>query len=239
MVPASGVSCQNGNLFPPDLTNFASCVDIETPPHRDPLADLFDSDSSLRHSLFTEKSCVCETAQAWFLPITVTIFKFLHIALICAVDAPCAVRPSIDLNRVDARHCDCCAYEFILHRRLTLLALRLPFQMRFHWFAAHLLFSTAVLITRSVAAVPRQIGTPSAPRWLTINFLRDCRLPEASICKTGLGPAWLCRLPLLCRSAQPRVTIACDSYSSQMVTDHRCALRKPIQEPRTPLPGPI
>ena len=36
-----------------------------------------------------------ETARAWVLSITVPILKFLHIALICAVDAPCAVCPRI------------------------------------------------------------------------------------------------------------------------------------------------
>ena len=60
-----------------------------------------------------------------------------------------------------------CASEFILHRRLTLLALRLPSHMRFHCFAAHLLFPAAVSISRSAAAVPRQNG------WLTINFPSD------------------------------------------------------------------
>ena len=63
-----------------------------------------------------------------------------------------------------------CASEFILHRRLTLLALRLPFQIRFHWFAAHLLLPAAVSIPRSVTAVPKP---PSAPRWLTIILPRD------------------------------------------------------------------
>ena len=41
-----------------------------------------------------------------------------------------------------------CASEFILHRRLTLLALRLPFHMHFHWFAAHLLLPVAVSIPK-------------------------------------------------------------------------------------------
>ena len=45
--------------------------------------------------------------------------------------------------------------------------------MRFHWFAAHLLFTAAVSIPRSVAAVPKPMGTPSAPRWLTINLSTD------------------------------------------------------------------
>ena len=36
LVPTSGVSCQNGSLFLPDLTNSASRVDSETHPHRDP-----------------------------------------------------------------------------------------------------------------------------------------------------------------------------------------------------------
>ena len=44
-----------------------------------------------------------EIAQVWVLPITVPIFKFLHIALTCAVEARlCGV--AVDLNRVDARH---------------------------------------------------------------------------------------------------------------------------------------
>ena len=66
-----------------------------------------------------------------------------------------------------------CASEFIWHRRLTLLALRLPFHMRFHWLAAHLLFPAAVSIPKSVAAVTKQMETPSVSRWLTINFPRD------------------------------------------------------------------
>ena len=125
-----------------------------------------------------------------------------------------------------------CASEFVLHRRFTLFALRLPFQMRFHQFAAHLLFS------RSVAVAPGHMGTPSSRRWPMISFPRDLS-PGESTCRTGFSPDWLCRLSPLSRSAPHHETVALDSYSSQTVTDHRCALRKPIQEPRTPVLGPI
>ena len=54
-VQRRGVCCQNGSLFPPDLTSSASCVDIETSPHCDPLADLFNSGGSLWHSVFAEE----------------------------------------------------------------------------------------------------------------------------------------------------------------------------------------
>ena len=53
------VSCQNGSLLPPELTNFEPCVDIETSPLCDPLADLFDSGGSLWHSLYAEEPCDC------------------------------------------------------------------------------------------------------------------------------------------------------------------------------------
>ena len=66
-----------------------------------------------------------------------------------------------------------CSARFVLHRRLTLFALRLPFQMRFHWLDAHLLFSGAISISRSVTAVEWQVGTPSATRWQTMNFTSD------------------------------------------------------------------
>ena len=46
-----------------------------------------------------------------------------------------------------------CASGFILHGRLTLFALRLPFQMRFHWFDAHLLFPAAVSIRSACSAI--------------------------------------------------------------------------------------
>ena len=41
-----------------------------------------------------------------------------------------------------------CASEFVLRGRLTLLALRLPFHMRFRGFAAHLLSPAAVSIPK-------------------------------------------------------------------------------------------
>ena len=39
------------------MTNSAPCVDIETSPHCDPLADLFNSGGSLWHSIFAEEPC--------------------------------------------------------------------------------------------------------------------------------------------------------------------------------------
>ena len=44
-----------------------------------------------------------------------------------------------------------CSARFVLHRRLTLFALRLPFQMRVHWLDAHLLFSDATSICNKMA----------------------------------------------------------------------------------------
>ena len=88
----------------------------------------------------------------------------------------------IDLNRLDARH-----REFFA--RLTLLALRLLFQMRFHWFAAHLHFAAAVSIPRSVAAAPGQMGTPSAPKWLKINFPRNLSFVRIVDLQDRVGPS--------------------------------------------------
>ena len=92
LVPASGVSCQNGNLFPPDLTNSAPCVDIETSPHCDPPADLFNSGRSLWHSLFAEEPCDRGNRARLGFAHHRTHFV-LHIALTCVVDSPCAVWP--------------------------------------------------------------------------------------------------------------------------------------------------
>ena len=85
-----------------------------------------------------------------------------------------------------------CASEFVLHKRLTLLALRLPFHMSFHWLAAHLLSPAAVSIPKSVAAVPKQMGTPSVSRCLTIKFPRDL-----SFCR-AFNPCIFSRHSYLC-----------------------------------------
>ena len=58
-VPSSVVFSQSGSLFTPDLTNSAPCIDIETSPHCDPLADLFDSGGNLWHTSFGEEPCDC------------------------------------------------------------------------------------------------------------------------------------------------------------------------------------
>ena len=50
--------------------------------------------------------------------------------------------------------------------------------MRFHWFAAHLLFPAAVSIHKSVADVPEQMGTPSSPRANDLSFARSVDLPD-------------------------------------------------------------
>ena len=48
--------------------------------------------------LVQKNHALVETARARVLPITVSTFKFLHIALTCAVEAPCV---TINLNRMN------------------------------------------------------------------------------------------------------------------------------------------
>ena len=161
LVPASGIFCQSGSLFLSDLANSAPCVDIETSPHCDPLADLFNSGSSLWHSLFAAEPCDRgNSARMGFAHHRTHFEVFAHRIDLCGGRALCGV--AVDLNMPVI--VSFCASEFILHRRLILLALRLPFNMRFHWLAAHILFPAAVSISRSVADVPKQMGTPSSPR---------------------------------------------------------------------------
>ena len=121
------------------------------------------------HSLtYSTLAAVCGTR---FSPKNHETLEMAHCVDLCGGRCLCCV--SIDLNRVDAVIVSFCASEFPLHRLLTLLALRLPFQMRFHWFAAHLLFIAAVSIPRSLPAAPKQMGTLSAPNWATISFPKD------------------------------------------------------------------
>ena len=142
-VPSTVILCQGGGYFPPDLTSSAPCVDIEAPPHRDPLADLFDSGSSLWHSPFTEKQCDCgNSASLGSAHHRAQVHVSAHRDDLCSGSSLCGA--AVDLNKWMPVIVSFCATEFVLHKRLTLLALRLPFQVRFHWFAAHLTFSAAV-----------------------------------------------------------------------------------------------
>ena len=103
LVPASGVSFQNGSLFHPDLTNSAPCVDIETSPHCDPLADLFNSGGSLWHSLFAEEPCDCGVrARLGFAHRRAHFEVFAHRIDLCDGRSLCSV--AVDLNRLYARH---------------------------------------------------------------------------------------------------------------------------------------
>ena len=52
-----GSFAKMGAFFLQSLRNSAPCVDIETSPHCDPLADFFNSGGSLWHSLFAEEPC--------------------------------------------------------------------------------------------------------------------------------------------------------------------------------------
>ena len=207
-VPSTGILCQDGGYFPPDLTSSAPYVDIAAPPHRDPLADLFDSGSSLWHSPFTEKPFDCgNSASLGSAHHRAQFHVSAHRDDLCSGSSLCGA--AVDLNKWMPVIVSFCATEFILHKRLTLLALRLPFQVRFHWFAAHLTFSAAVSTPKSAA--PGQMGTPSAQMWPTISFPSDLS-PRESICQTGLGPPRLCGLSLLCRTVPHRATDACGSY---------------------------
>ena len=85
-----GIIRQNRDDVIPELANAASCVNIETTPHRDPLGDLFNSGAICGTRLSPKNHATVEIAQAWVLSITVSIFKLLHVALTCAVEAPCA-----------------------------------------------------------------------------------------------------------------------------------------------------
>ena len=216
-VPSTGILCQDGGYFPPDLTSSAPYVDIAAPPHRDPLADLFDSGSSLWHSPFTEKPCDCgNSASLGSAHHRAQFHVSAHRDDLCSGSSLCGA--AVDLNKWMPVIVSFCATEFIFHKMLTLLALRLPFQVRFRWFAAHLTFSAAVSTPKSAA--PGQMGTPSAQMWPTISFPSDLS-PRESICQTRLGPPRLCGLSLLCRTVPHRATDACGSYPSRIVTDDR------------------
>ena len=133
LFPSSGVFCQNGSLVP-QTSQILRLVSTLKPLH------------IVIHSLTCTRVAVCgtrfspknhatvEIAHAQVLPITVSISRFF------------------------AHRIDLCGRSL---RGVALMALRLPFRMRFHWLAAHFLFPAAVSIPRSVADVHKQMGIPS------------------------------------------------------------------------------
>ena len=121
LVPASGVSCQSGSLFPPDLAKSAPCVNIEATTHRDPRDDLFGSGSSLRHSLFTEKPC--DRGNSASLGFAHHHAHFQVLARRVDLCGGTALRSAIvNLNRVIARHRE--LLRIRVHRAQTVNSLR-------------------------------------------------------------------------------------------------------------------
>ena len=103
-----------GSLFPPDLANSAPCVDIETSPHCDPLADLFNSGGSLWHSHFAEEQCDCgNSARLGFAHHRTHVEVFAHRMVLCGGRS--LRRVVVDLHRMYARHREFLDSEFILH----------------------------------------------------------------------------------------------------------------------------
>ena len=85
---------QMGAFFTPTLRYLRLVAALEALDIRDPPTDLLDFGSSLRHSPFIEKTMrLWKSRKLGFCPSPCPFFKFLHIALTCAVDAPCAVCP--------------------------------------------------------------------------------------------------------------------------------------------------
>ena len=111
--------------------------------------------------LIPKNEATVEIAHAWVLLIVVPILKFLHIALTCEVEAPCAVRPYAGTDGLPII-LSLCAFEFVLNGRQTLCALLLPLPMRAHWFDENLLLPADVSIPRSVTTDARPRGTPSS-----------------------------------------------------------------------------
>ena len=94
---AAGVIRQNKGDFPPDLEDSASCVNIETTPDRDPLADLLNSGGNLKNL------ATVDIAQTRVMLITVPIFQIsAHHVDLCGGSSLCSV--TVNLNRTNARH---------------------------------------------------------------------------------------------------------------------------------------
>ena len=80
---------------------------------------------------------------------------------------------SVDLNRVNACHREFLRVREHLAQTIDSLGPSPAFPYAFPLTCGTSPFPAAVSIPKSVAAVPRQMGTPSVSRWLTINFPRD------------------------------------------------------------------
>ena len=128
LVPASGVSCQHGSIFPQTL-RILRLVSTLKPLHIVIHSLTCSTRVAVCGTRFSPKNhATVELAHAWFLPITAPILRFLHIALTCVVDA--ALRGvAVDLNRMYAHHREFLRLRIHLAWTIkTLLVLPLPFQ---------------------------------------------------------------------------------------------------------------
>ena len=207
-------------------------------PHRNPLADLLNSGSSLRYTFYSEKPCDCgDRACLGLSRNRAQLQTSAHGVDLCV---GCSLRcVTVDLNRVNACHREFLRLRVHLAQTIDSLGPSPAFPYALPLTCGTSPFPRSRFDPQISGCCPQKMGTPSVSRRLAISFPRDLSFARSVDLHERVNPnsavQTFTALPILTASWKSCIRL----LFVKNVTDHRCALRRPNQGPRTQVLGQI